>query len=285
MSGAGGTMKAASGRGLGARLLREPLLHFLLIGAAIFVLYRALAPAVPAGAPQVISVTPAQVERLAGQFEAVWRRPPTDGELAGLVEDFVREEIYYREALALGLDRDDTVIRRRLRQKMEFFGDAGAGALVPDDAELRAHFTRHLARFTPPARITFRQVFLGEADPATAQATLAEGSDPETLGQATLLPRIMEAAAPGTVDGTFGGGFFAAISGLEPGEWRGPIESGFGSHLVQFVEMEPAVPPSFEAARGAVEEDWRRETAERRREAQFQALRERYEVVMPPAGP
>ena len=278
-------MKAASGRGFGARLLREPLLHFLLIGAAVFGLYRALAPAGPAGAPQVIAVTPAQVERLAGQFEAVWRRPPTEGELAGLVEDFVREEIYYREALTLGLDRDDTVIRRRLRQKMEFLGDAGAGALVPDDAELRAHFTRHLERFTPAARITFRQVFLGEADPAAAQAALAEGSDPETLGQRTLLPRIMEAAAPGSVDGTFGDGFFAAISGLEPGEWRGPVESAFGSHLVQLVEMEPAVPPSFEAARRAVEEDWRRETAERLREAQFQALRERYEVLMPPAQP
>ena len=278
-------MKAASGRGFGARLLREPLLHFLLIGAAVFGLYRALAPAGPAGAPQVIAVTPAQVERLAGQFEAVWRRPPTDGELAGLVDDFVREEIYYREALTLGLDRDDTVIRRRLRQKMEFLGDAGAGALVPDDAELRAYFTSHIERFTPAARITFRQVFLGEADPAAAQAALAEGSDPETLGQGTLLPRIMEAAAPGSVDGTFGDGFFAAISGLEPGEWRGPVESAFGSHLVQLVEMEPAVPPSFEAARRTVEEDWRRETAERLRDAQFQALRERYEVVMPSADP
>jgi PPIC-type PPIASE domain len=168
---------------------------------------------------------------------------------------------------------------------MEFLGDAGVGALVPDDAELRADFTRHLDRFTPPARITFRQVFLGEADPTAAQAALAEGSDPDTLGQATLLPRIMEAAAPGSVDGTFGDGFFAAISGLDPGEWRGPVESAFGSHLVQLVEMEPAVPPSFEAARGAVKEDRRRETAERLRDAQFQPLRERYEVVMPPPGP
>jgi hypothetical protein len=102
MSGVGGTMKAAHGRGFWARLLREPLLHSLLIGAAIFGLYRVVAPAGPAGPPQVIAVTPAQVERLARQFEAVWRRPPSDGELAGLLEYFVKEEIYYREALALG---------------------------------------------------------------------------------------------------------------------------------------------------------------------------------------
>ena len=135
-------MDRASFRALLIRALREPLLHFLLIGIAVFALYQAGSPLEPASAQRIIEVTPAQVERLAGQFEAVWRRRPSEAELTGLVEDFVREEVYYREALALGLDRDDTVIRRRLRQKMEFLSDAGAGAMAPEEAELRAYFAR-----------------------------------------------------------------------------------------------------------------------------------------------
>jgi hypothetical protein len=265
------------------RALRQPLLHFLLIGVAVFTLYRAGGPSEPVGTRNVITVTPAQVGRLAEQFEAVWRRPPTEAEQAGLVDDFVREEIYYREALALGLDRDDTVIRRRLRQKMEFMSDAGAGALVPVEAELRAFFDSQIDLFTPAARITFRQVFLGDADAAPVLAALTAGADPGSLGIGTLLPPLMEAATAASVDGTFGEGFFAAVSALGPGPWRGPVESAFGAHLVQLVDIEPAVAPSFEAVRGEVEEAWRRQAADALREAEYQALRERYEVVMPSA--
>ncbi len=111
-----------------SRLVREPLLHFLVIGTAVFAVHGAAGPAMPTGDEGVIDVTPATVGRLESQFAGVWRRPPTAEERAGLIDDYVREEVYYREALALGLDRDDTVIRRRLRRKMEFLGDAGAGA-------------------------------------------------------------------------------------------------------------------------------------------------------------
>ena len=271
-------------RGLGpellGRMLREPLLHFLLIGVALFALYRAGSPSDAASVQRLIEVTPAQMDRLGGQFEAVWRRRPTAVEREALAEDFVREEIYYREALALGLDRDDTVIRRRLRQKMEFLSDAGAGALAPDEATLRAFFEKHVDRFTPGAQVTFRQVFLGDTDAAPVFAALARGVDPGDVGSRTLLPAAMNAATQTSVDGTFGGGFFKAVSALEPGAWRGPVESAFGPHLVQLLEAAPEEPPSFEAVRGDVEEAWRRRSAEDLREARYRALRERYEVIV-----
>ena len=142
----------APARGALGRLIREPLLHFLVIGTAVFAVYGAMNPSSARRRADVIEVTPAKVERLDGQFEAVWRRPPTAAERAGLVDDYVREEVYYREALALGLDRDDTVIRRRLRQKMEFLGDAGAAALAPSDAELRALSSRRIRSGSPGRR-------------------------------------------------------------------------------------------------------------------------------------
>jgi hypothetical protein len=264
------------------RVLREPLLHFLLIGMAVFALYRGDPQPQVADAQRVIEVTPARVDRLAEQFEATWRRAPTDAELARLVDEFVREEVYYREALALGLDRDDAVVRRRLRQKMEFLGEAGAGA--PGEDELRAHFAAHPDRFGAPARVTFRQVFLGEEAAAPALAALARGADPDGIGRPTLLPPVMEAATSAAVDGTFGQGFFDAVAGLDGAGWQGPVLSGFGAHLVLLVDSEPAAAPPFEIVRAAVEADWRRGAAERSRETRFRALRERYEVILPAEG-
>ncbi len=255
-------------RGALGRLVLEPLFHFLLIGIAVFAVYRAIGPSSPRPDQAVIEVTPAVVERIVGQFEAVWRRPPTAAEQAGLIDDYVREEVYYREALALGLDRDDTVIRRRLRQKMEFLGDAGAGALVADDAELRAYLQAHPERFAPagagdvPTGVSRRTPI-----PAPALAALAGGADPASVGRGSLLPPTMEAAVASSVDGTFGDGFFAEVAALVPGAWQGPVASAYGNHLVWLEEAEPAAAPAFEEVRRAVEEDWRRDKAAELREA------------------
>ena len=220
-------------------------------------------------------MTPAQVERLAGQFEAVWRRPPTAAERAGLVDDYVREEVYYREALALGLDRDDTVIRRRLRQKMEFLGDAGAGGAGAGARRSCRRISRRIRSGSrAPARVTFRQVFLGDADPGGG-AGGAGGGRRSRGGRARhrCCRRRWRRRCETSVDGTFGDGFFAAVAALPPGAWQGPVASAFGDHLVRLVEAEPAAAPPFEEVRAAVEEDWRREKAAELREAQYQALR------------
>lgn len=273
-------------KGRTGRVLREPLLHFFLIGIAIFLAFGLRSePSRPGD--EVIEVAPARVERLSAQFEAVWRRAPSDEELRALVDDFVREEVYYREALALGLDRDDTVIRRRLRQKMEFLADSGAGTLTPSEEELRAYHSSHADLFARAGRATFRQVLLGDDDPAPVLEALAGGVDPDELGQGSLLPGTMEAATASTVDGTFGSGFFAAVAALEPGRWQGPVGSAYGTHLVLLSEVEPTATLPFEQVREAVAAEWHREAAEDLREVQYQAMRERYEVIVPPieAGP
>lgn len=265
-----------------SRLLREPLVHFLVIGGLVFALYGRDEPAPAAPSGQVIVVTEAQVAQLSARFEAAWRRPPTPDERAGLIEDHLRDEIYYREALALGLDRDDTVIRRRLRQKMEFFGDGAAAAATPDEAELRAHHAAHPERFATGPRVTFRQVALADAADAHAvREALAAGADPQALGRGGLLPAGMEAADRRAVDGVFGAGFFAEVGGLAPGDWRGPVRSSYGPHLVRVVALDPGAAAPFETVRDLVLQDWRRATAEALREAQFTALRSRYEVVLP----
>ncbi|HMQ92052.1 MAG TPA: peptidylprolyl isomerase [Amaricoccus sp.] len=274
--------RPAGGPGLAGRILREPLLHFLLIGMAVFLAFGLRSEPPRRADAAVIEVTPAQVERLSAQFEAVWRRPPGAEELRALVEDFVREEVYYREAQALGLDRDDTVIRRRLRQKMEFLADSGAGAIEPGEGDLRDYYTAHLDRFTRPERASFRQVFLGEDDPAPVLAALSGGADPSGLGHRSLLPETVEAAGATAVDGTFGDGFFAAVTALEPGAWHGPVASAFGAHLVRLDALEPAQVPGFDQVRKLVDSEWRQQAAEDLREAQFQAMRRHYEVVLPP---
>ncbi len=267
------------------RVLRQPLLHFLLIGTAVFALFARLDDTPPATPNDRIVVGEARVAQLAEGFEAVWRRPPTEDELAGLIDDFVREEVYVREALALGLDRDDAVIRRRLRQKMEFLTASAADALVPSDADLRAFYADHEARFTTPVRVALDQVFLGEAPGESAVAdvlaALDRGVAPETLGARTLLPRSLPASPETVIDGTFGRGVFEAVLELEPGTWTGPVRSAYGSHLVRVTQRTEATPLPFDAVRADVEAEWRRARAAALEQERFENLRARYEIVRP----
>jgi hypothetical protein len=267
-------------------LAGEPLLHFLGIGIAVFSLFAAFDDQ-PAGrhADEIV-VDADQAARLAEQFAAVWRRPPTVDELSGLVDDRIREEVYVREALALNLDQGDAVIRQRLRQKMEFLTDSAVAGLEPDEAELRAFFeAAEPGRFAPPPRIAFRQVFLGEApsDAAIArlQDLLEEGADPALLGEPTLLPAEMPPAAPATVDGTFGPGFFAQLADLPLGAWQGPLPSSYGLHLLRVDRLVPAERPDFEAVRERVLTEWRSQRAAELADAAFERMRATYAISRP----
>ena len=264
-------------------VLRQPLLHFLLMGTAVFAVFAWLDDTPPVTRNDRIVVGDARVAQLREGFEAVWRRPATGDELAGLIDDFIREEVYVREALALGLDRDDAVIRRRLRQKMEFLTASAADALVPSEADLRAFHADHEARFTTPARVALDQVFLGEAPGESAVAdvlaALDRGVAPETLGARTLLPRSLPASPENVIDGTFGRGVFATLLELEPGPWTGPVRSAYGSHLVRVTERTEATPLPFDAVRAEVEAEWRRARNEALAEETYRNLRARYEVV------
>jgi len=269
------------------RLLREPLLHFLLIGAGLFLLYGLLNRG-QSDAPREIVISEARVEALAENFATVWMRPPTAVELKGLIDDYVAEEVYYREAVAMGLDQDDTVIRRRLRQKMEFISEDVAAATEPTDAQLQAYLEQHADKFALPATLTFQQVYLsaerrGEAVRADAEKLLAElqagrgPADPAEAGDATLLPATMEAASPQVIANTFGEEFARQIDEAPVGQWSGPIESGFGLHLVKVDERVAGSAPTLVEIRPIVLREWQSEQRRAQNKSFLDTLRSKYE--------
>lgn len=279
-----------------SRLLRDPLVHFLLGGLLLFGLYAQVGDG-PERRDRVV-VGEAEVERLATTFARTWMRPPTRAELDGLIDDFITEEILYREALKLGLDRNDLVIRRRLRQKMEFLAQDLSDPTA-DDAALGAFLTENPDRFREPERWSFRQIFFDpERDGAARASALLAGLRADSAGDGgagdgaagdpTLLPRTLEQASAREIDGTLGEGFAAQLASAEAGEWSGPHRSSFGLHLVQVRERTPSRLPELDEIRPVVEREWssvqRRELNER-----FESgLRERYEIEVQlpaPANP
>lgn len=268
--------------------LREPLLHFFIIGAAIFAAFSAFDDTPTPGVANAITVTKDDARRLATSFEATWRRPPDTAELENLLEKFVREEVYVREALSLGLDRDDPVIRRRLQLKMEFLTESGAAAVAPDDATLERHLAAHPDRFRRAPRVAFEQIVLddgvgGAAIPAI-RASLNDGGDPLQVAGSSLLPSVFPASPQQVVDGTFGAGFFDAITALPPGAWAGPIASPFGRHMVRVTERQEGSLPPIDLIREQVLKDWRGTLAADLREERFQAMRARYIISRPDAA-
>lgn len=270
------------------RLLREPLLHFLLIGAAIFTLAGLGESGGPAEEPDRIVLTKADQDRIQKRFQATWRRSATPDEMARLVEDAVREEIYVREARALGLDRGDAAVRQRLRQKMTFLITSAASAETPSDDVLRAYFQENPEAYRGRSRISFEQVFLGEAPGEdavqSALTALRGGGDPDQIGQRTLMPPAMRLSSKDAIDATFGTGVFAALEDLPTGEWGGPVQSGFGVHLIRVTERQDAVVPEFATVREQVLRDWLKAEAERFEADAYQRMLDRYDVEIEQAG-
>jgi hypothetical protein len=268
--------------------LREPLLHFFLIGAAIFALFAFVDDGPPPVAANRLEVTAEEARNLAAAFEATWLRRPTAAELDHMIGERLREEVYVREALALGLDRDDTVIRQRLRTKMEFLTESGAGAVQPDEATLAAHLAAYPDRFAEPPLMAFAQILLdtqiGPEEARLLAARLDQGADPGAAARPTLLPSVFGPAPAQVVDGTFGAGFFATLEMLPPGAWSGPVETPLGLHLVRVIERQDGRLPALPEIRARVEQDWRAEVSARLREERFEALLGRYEVVRPDAA-
>ncbi|MCP3956529.1 MAG: peptidyl-prolyl cis-trans isomerase [bacterium] len=274
------------------KLLREPLIHFLALGAGLFLLF-AIVGDREDGESEPITVSAARVELLAQGFARTWQRPPTPQELEGLIEDYVREEIYYRQAVAMGLDRNDTIVRRRMRQKLEFFLGDMLDSAEPTEENLRAYLTEHPEPFQAATRITFEHVYFnsderGEAATADARRLLerleagAERLDVATLGDRLPLPRKYTEVPLDKVGYRFGSVFVEQLADLPVGSWAGPIESGYGLHLVLIRELQPGEAPRFEDAREAVEREWRATRRKEAEEAFYQGLRERYEVVVEP---
>jgi peptidyl-prolyl cis-trans isomerase C len=268
-----------------------PLAVFLLLGLGVFALDRWRDDG--GAAAQTIEVTPEQLAGIQARWSAQWDRPPTEQELAGLVDDAVKEEVLYREALRLGLDRDDTIVRRRLAQKMTFMLEDGAAVLSPTDAEVEAYHAARRERYLEPRRTTFVHVFLSDdrrADPVGDAGELlgalerGDGERWRQLGDPFMLLREYAERSDQEIGELFGGPFADALADLPPHTWRGPIRSAYGTHLVRVVaRTEPRTPP-LDEVRAQVVEDL---VADRRREQNdmaFEELRARYDVRMPAAS-
>lgn len=265
-----------------SRILREPLLHFALLGLALFLVYRAVAP--DGGEARRIVLTRAEVAGLEAQYRALWGRPPTEAERKGLIDTYVRDEIAYREGVAMGLDRDDAVIKRRVRQKYELIAEEEASE-APTEADLAAYLDAHPDDFRVPPRISFAQVYFDPSKSSPAQfaaaaAAIRGGADPVQYGVASLLPAQLTLAPTDSIARDFGTGFAQALLDLPEGEWVGPVRSGLGYHLVRISARQPAVLPPLAAVRADVAREW--EAARRRDalEADYARLRERYDVVI-----
>jgi hypothetical protein len=270
------------------KILREPLLHFVVLGGGLFLLFGVVGESADER-PDRIVVSAAKVENLAELFRRTWRRPPSQAELDGLIEDHVKEEILYREALALGLDDDDIVIRRRLRQKMEFVSEDVAQPAEPTEDELRTFLANHADRFSEPSRVSFTQVYLspdrrGEAAWSDAERLLVAldtgRADPAGAGDPFLLEQDYRELAAQDVERLFGGAFAGQVAELPVGRWSGPVESGYGLHLVLVRERTAARLPDLAEVRDPVANEWRAVRQEEANRAFYERLRAGYEVTV-----
>jgi parvulin-like peptidyl-prolyl isomerase len=267
-------------------LLREPVLHFLLIGVVLFVAYGRLAPADKSGAR--IVVTQPMIDGMALEYQTRWSRPASEQELARLVDAYVRDEILYREGVAQGLDRDDPVIKRRVRQKLEVVAEEQLTRDAPTDTELAAYLAKHAERFTRPGTVSFEQIYFAAATPAAeveaARTAALRGSDPARLGQPTMLPPSAQKAPLDLAARDFGREFAAELEKLPLDAWAGPLRSAFGQHLVRVTARTPALTPLLAEVRAAVAREWENERRTASLAENYETLRGRYEVVIEAAA-
>jgi hypothetical protein len=273
------------------RFLRDPLLHFVILGAALFMIYALASGVFSSGDVRRIEIGPSEIELLAGRFERQWGRAPLPKELRALIEARVREEVLYREALAVGLDRNDVVVRRRMVQKMELMTEDLALLADPTEEELRAFFEEHREEYRIPPRITFSHVYFntdrrGAAAEEDARRVLAElraqTPTPDRApdrGDVTMIGYDYALATPDEVRRVFGTRFAEALFELEPG-WQGPVVSGYGIHLVHIGQRVEGRLREFEVVRDRLVEHFNRVRRDRASDALYESLARRYEIVI-----
>jgi len=265
------------------RILREPLLHFLVLGGLLFLAYDQFGGDAPPR-PDEIVIDATRVEMLQNQFARTWQRSPTSSELDGLIDSWLREEIFYREGLALGLDQGDPVVRRRIAQKMDFISE---GLLVepPDEPELQRWFEEHAEQYQVDPVFTMQQVYYdpGRFDDewagavAAARAALASGAEPEPV-RGTLLPAALADASAREVSRIFGTDFTNTLADAPVGRWHGPVQSGFGVHLVRVEERIPGRVPALAEVRDAVERDYLAQRRDAANDVLYDSLKSRYTI-------
>ncbi len=276
------------------RLLREPLLHFLLLGAALFAAYHRLQPARnDAASSKEIRLSLDQLAQLTTLFRSQWRRDPTPEEFSRLVEQKVQSEVLYREALAMGLDQDDEIVKRRMAQKMQFLAEDAAAAREPASAELKTWYGTNSNKFAMPKRLSFRHLYFSpdkrgkdaRDDAAKILTQLAAQPEDVKLPDGSADPFMFQEyyrdRAPDYLGKEFGPQFALAVEKLPTGSWQGPVESGFGWHLV-FVDTEvPGRVPEFEEIETDIKTAWLGEQKQTAWDKAYKDMRTKYSVLMP----
>ncbi len=268
------------------RAAREPLVHFMAIGAALFVVNGLINGPDEGPEGEVVVVSQGQVMQIAQSFVLLSGRAPTRAELQALVDDFVSEEVGYREAIAMGLDADDTIVRRRMRQKIEFMIEDGAASETPSESDLQAWLDAHPEKFRMPERRALRQVLLSAdkrgaraaADAEAALASLKAGGDPADLGDRSMLPAAIPLTTQEGVAALFGADFAAAAFAAGEGGWFGPVASPFGQHVAMLVDVEPGRAVPLAEVVDRVHADWVETRRNAARDDFHARMRERYDI-------
>jgi hypothetical protein len=277
-----------------SRWLHEPLLHFALLGAALFAVSRFVKPSTEkTAASRQIFLKVDDLRQLQIGFAAQWQRPPSQEEMLGLLEARIKEEILYREALAMGLDKDDTIVRRRMAQKMEFLAEDVGAAHEPTTGELKAWFGKHTAMFTQPARVSFRNIYFSPDHRGPHAKEDAERALPKlagktagwagvaSMGDPFMMSEYMADRTADQIAKDFGPPFAKALFAQRVGAWTGPIESGYGWHLVYLDSLNPEQASAFEEVEPDVKTAWLASQKAEALDQAYKAMRAKYELVLP----
>ncbi|WP_051978837.1 peptidyl-prolyl cis-trans isomerase [Edaphobacter aggregans] len=275
-------------------LLREPLLQFLLMGVALFVIYAYMHRGRGGvESSKQIALTVDDLQLMESYFESQWHRPPTPAEFQAMIEDKVREEVLYREALAQGLDKDDTIVKRRMAQKMQFLAEDVAAAHEPSPTELKAWFEKHRSKFSLPSRYSFRHLYFSpdkrgksaQEDAARVLAKIAGQPGDSRLtvssGDSFMFQDYYGDRTPEAIAKEFGPPFAVAVEKLKPGSWQGPIESGYGWHLVFVDTVIPGRIPALEEIESDVKTAWLGEQKVTAWQRTYAEMRAKYTVLLP----
>jgi len=275
-----------------SRLFTEPLIQFLIIGAFIYGAYTLF------GAPEEdfrdtkVLVDSARINAFISEWESRWNRPPTREEIEGLIQSYIKEDVLYRQAVAMGLNEDDPITRRRMAQKLEFLTSDLAMMVQPDEGELEQYFNENSEAYGAPDTMTFSQVFfdpdsrgdrtLEDAAKALAQLQAAGVPTEESMqmGDGFMLQSDFVSVTPTEAARQMGSGFVEAVVLLDPGSWHGPVLSGYGVHLVYMYDYQKSPPAIFEDVQAAVLENWQLEQREKFNEDFLENLKTRYEIVI-----
>ena len=275
-------------------MLREPLVHFLLLGALLFGVWQLAQGGRDASAPsKEIRLSVEELSQIALVFQSQWRREPTTEEFGRLVETRVQEEVLYREGLAMGLDKGDTIVKRRMAQKMQFLAEDVAAAREPTSAELASWYEKNRGKFQQPPRVSFRHLYFSpdrrgsraREDAADALATLAGQPGDSKLAASLADPFMFQdyyrERAPEFLGKELGPRFALTVPKLPPGSWQGPVESGYGWHLVFVDALVPGRVPPFEEIEGDVRSAWLSDQKALAWEKAYKDMRSRYTVLLP----